>query len=57
MGAFGKEENRTIAEKLKKAFAQWIGNGHSDLEDENTIILQIELTSGLLLSRGTRYAF
>lgn len=57
MGAFGKEENRAVAEKLKKAFAQWIGNGHSDLEDENTIILQIELTSGLLLSRGTRYAF
>lgn len=57
MGAFGKEENRAVAEKLKKAFAQWIGNGHSDLEDENTIILQIELTSGLLLSHGTRYAF
>lgn len=57
LGAFGKEENRAVAEKLKKAFAQWIGNGHSDLEDENTIILQIELTSGLLLSHGTRYAF
>lgn len=57
LGAFGKDENRAIAEKLKKAFAQWIGNGHSDLEDENTIILKVELTAGLLLSHGTRYAF
>lgn len=57
LGAFGKEENRAIAEKLKKAFSQWIGNGHSDLEDENTIILKVELTAGLLLSHGTRYAF
>lgn len=57
LGPFGKEENRAVAEKLKKAFAQWIGNGHSDLEDENTIILKVELTAGLLLSHGTRYAF
>lgn len=57
LGYFGKKENHEIAEKLKQAFAAWIHNGHNDLDDENTIILQIILTSGLLLSHGTRYEF
>lgn len=53
----GKTENVQIAEKLKKVFSAWINNGHNDLEDENTIILCVELTDGLLLSHGTRYEF
>lgn len=57
LGWFGKAENRAISEKLKTAFAEWIDNGHNDFEDENTIILCVELTDGLLLSHGTRYAF
>ena len=57
LGYFGKEENRLIAEKLKNAFAEWIDNGHNNFDDENTIILCIELTDGLLLSHGTRYEF
>ena len=57
LGYFGKEENRLIAEKLKTVFAEWIDNGHNNFEDENTIILCIELTDGLLLSHGTRYEF
>ena len=57
LGYFGKEENRLIAEKLKTAFAEWIDNGHNNFDDENTIILCIELTDGLLLSHGTRYEF
>ena len=57
LGAFRKEENQAIAEKLKKVFAQWINNGHTNLNDENTIILRVELTDGLLLSHGTRYVF
>ena len=57
LGYFGKEENRIIAEKLKIVFAQWIDNGHNDFDDENTIILCVELTDGLLLSHGTRYEF
>ena len=52
---FRKEENHVIAEKLKKVFAEWIDNGHNNFDDENTIILRIELTSGLLLSHGTRH--
>lgn len=55
LGWFGKAENRAISEKLKMAFSEWIDNGHNDFEDENTIILCIELTDGLLLSHGTRY--
>ena len=57
LGYFRKEENRMIAEKLKIVFAEWIDNGHNNFDDENTIILCVELTDGLLLSHGTRYEF
>ena len=57
LGYFGKRENCVIAEKLKKVFAEWINNGHTDFDDENTIILRVELIDGLLLSHGTRYEF
>lgn len=57
LGYFGKEENRGVAEKLKQAFSQWIDNGHNDLGDENTIILCVKLTDGILFSHGTRYEF
>lgn len=57
MGYIGNKENREFAEKLKKVFAEWIDNGHTDFQDENTIILRIELTDGLLLSHGTSYLF
>lgn len=55
LGYFGKKENQMIAEKLKKVFAEWIDNGHNDFQDENTVILCVELTDGLLLSHGTKY--
>ena len=57
LGYFGKEENHWIAEKLKKVFSEWIDNGHNNFDDENTIILCVELTDGLLLSHGTKYEF
>lgn len=57
LGYFGKKENMAIAEKLKRVFAEWIDNGHNNFDDENTIILCVELTDGLLLSHGTRYEF
>lgn len=57
LGYFRKKENCVIAEKLKKVFAEWIDNGHTDFDDENTIILRVELTDGLLLSHGTKYEF
>ena len=57
LGYFKREENRLIAEKLKNAFAEWIDNGRNDFDDENTIILCVKLTDGLLLSNGTGYKF
>lgn len=57
LGYFGKPENTHIAERLRDVFSEWIDNGHNDFSDENTIILCIKLTDGLLLSHGTRYAF
>ena len=55
LGYFGKEENAEIAEKLRTAFAAWIDNGHTNFQDENTCILCIKLTDGLLSAHGTRY--
>ena len=55
LGYFGKKENCVMAEELKKVFAQWIDNGHTDFSDENTIILCVQLTEGILFSHGTRY--
>lgn len=57
LGYFGKPENLGIAGKLKRVFAEWIDNGHTDFRDENTIILRVELTDGLLLSHGRRFEF
>jgi len=55
MGYFGKKENESIAQKMKRIFSEWIDNGHNDFEDENTCILRINLTEGVLFSHGTRY--
>ncbi len=48
-----KNEERMT--KLRAAFASWYGNGHTDESDPNTCILRIRLTSGVLMSHGTRY--
>lgn len=55
LGYFGKSENAEIAVKLREAFAEWIDNGHNDFADENTCILCVKLTEGVLFSHGTRY--
>lgn len=55
LGWFGKEKNKDIAEKLRNAFRGWIDNGHNNFDDENTCILCIQLTDGILFSHGTRY--
>jgi len=57
LGYFRKKENQWIAAKLEQVFAEWIDNGHNDFEDENTVILCVELTDGVLFSHGTRYEF
>ena len=55
LGYFGKKENTEVADKMKVVFSEWINNGHNNFDDENTCILRIELTDGVLLSHGTRY--
>ena len=55
LGYFGKVENEAIAKRMRETFAEWIDNGHNNFEDENTCILKIELTSGVLFSHGTKY--
>lgn len=57
MGSFTSPQNCALAQKLRRAFAAWIDNGHNDFADPNTIILKVELTQGTLLSHGTRYEF
>lgn len=55
LGYIGKDENTEIANKLRKVFIEWIDNGHNDFNDENTCVLCIELTDGILYSNGIRY--
>ncbi len=55
LGYVGKKENEIIVNKMRTVFSEWIDNGHNNFEDENTCILQIQLTDGVLLSHGTRY--
>ena len=55
LGYFGDKENKKIADKMFVIFSEWINNGHNNIEDKNTCILQIKLTDGVLFSQGTRY--
>lgn len=55
LGCFGKTENAPIASKMRQLFAAWIDNGHTDLDDPNTCILCIRLTTGSLFSNGVCY--
>jgi len=52
-----REENRTLMEVLRPAFAAWYANGHVDESDPDTILLRIALTDGVLMKHGKRYAF
>ena len=55
LGAVGKPENAALLIKLRQAFAGWIDNGHTDFQDENTVILRIRVTQAVLMSHGVRY--
>ena len=48
-------ENAALADQLRAAFTAWYSNGHINESDENTIILRIRLTDGLLFHHGTKY--
>lgn len=55
MGWFGLAKNADIADRLCAVFAEWIDNGHNDLDSTDCIILKIRLTSGILYADGVRY--
>lgn len=55
LGWFSKPENQRIAARMKAVFSVWIDNGHNNFEDENTCILRIRLTHGVLFSHGRRF--
>ncbi|MBQ8264232.1 MAG: pyridoxamine 5'-phosphate oxidase family protein [Oscillospiraceae bacterium] len=55
LGWFGKAENAPIADKMRRVFSAWIDNGHNNFEDENTCILCIRLSTGVLFANGIRY--
>ena len=55
IGWIKNEENTTIAQNLREAFASWYGNGHINEENPNNIILRIKLTDGILFADGTKY--
>ena len=55
MGHILLPENADMADKLRKVFSEWYGNGHTNEADPNTIILRMKLTEGVLFNHGTRY--
>ncbi len=55
IGHICDDRNTEIADKLRKAFASWYDNGHTDESNPNTCILRIQLTEGVLFSHGTKY--
>lgn len=55
LGWVKRPENAERMEKIRAAFAEWYGNGHTNEADENTVILRIRLTDGVLFHHGTRY--
>lgn len=55
MGWFGLAKNAEIADRLRAVFAEWIDNGHNDLDSTDCIILKIRLTSGILYADGVRH--
>jgi len=55
MGAFSAPENAPVADMLRHVFAAWLDNGHTDLNDPQTVILRIRLVDGVLFHHGTRY--
>lgn len=55
LGALKLKQNQAKRQWLETVFSAWLGNGHTDLDNPNTILLRIRLTQGVLMSHGTRY--
>ena len=55
LGWVRSPENKELADLLRRAFAAWYDNGHTNEEDPNTCILRIRLADGVLFNQGKRY--
>lgn len=55
LGWIRESAHLDLADKLRTVFAEWYDNGHVDENDQNTVILRIRLTDGILYHHGTRY--
>ncbi len=55
LGALNLKQNQAKRQWLETVFSAWLGNDHTDLDNPNTILLRICLTSGVLMIHGTRY--
>lgn len=57
LGYICREENKRLADKLRSAFSAWYDNGHTNENDENTVILKITVTDGILYKDGKWFEF
>ena len=57
LGYIRLEENEEIANRLRRAFASWYDNGHTNEDDTNTIILRMKIIDGIIISEGVKYEF
>lgn len=55
LGYVRDKKNEEIMAKLRKAFAAWYDNGHTNEDDPNTCLLRITLTKGIILANGKQY--
>ena len=55
LGWIRLHQNTDLADRLRRAFAEWYDNGHINEDDENTVILRVRLTDGVLYHHGTKY--
>jgi len=49
------KDNEAMMEKLRKVFAAWYTGGHVDESDENTCLLCIRLTKGIITDHDMKY--
>ena len=55
LGWVRAKENAALMDTLRGVFSAWYTCGHVDEKDENTCLLRIRLTHGVLMSEGVRY--
>lgn len=57
LGYICDPQNEILINKLRKVFAEWYYNGHTNEADPNTCILRINLTKGVFYHNGERFEF